>query len=60
MTFAAELTGEVDPLLRMHPQAHKWSLKVLPLREDDVDVVEAALIKMMEPNLNTQQPYIPD
>lgn len=50
------LTGNVDRLLREHPNAKEWDINVFPLDEDKVGGAEAICIRKLKPSLNVQQP----
>lgn len=51
------LTGNVDSLLRIDPQADHWQLEVKPMEiRAQVAAAEAYYIKMLQPSLNIQQP----
>lgn len=53
-----ELTGNVDRLLRMKPEASNWDLKIFPMPKDKVADTEACYIRVLQPRLNVQQPHI--
>ena len=52
-----QLTGNVDSLLRIDPQANHWQLEVLPKKRAEVAAAEGYWIKKLQPSLNIQQPH---
>lgn len=51
------LTGNVDSLLRIDPQADHWHLQVVPLNKTWVAAAEGICIRELQPSLNIQQPH---